>query len=705
MTSVVDEQVSPPNSPRQNSAHTVELKSTIGNGRNSGAGGGIKNAEAHYLFVPGRVCLFGEHSDWAGGFRRFNPSIQPGCTLVVGTNQGLHAECWKHPSSLILRSTDESGKTYGPHEIPMEKSMLLAAAKKGDFWSYAAGVAYKLLTDYRISGIVINNYKTDLPLKKGLSSSAAVCVLTARALNRVYDLKMTTRGEMEYAYQGEILTPSMCGRMDQACAFGSRPVSMVYDGEFLAVSEIRVPKPLYYSIVDLKAKKDTVVILRDLQSAYPKAQTKEQEDVQNVLGPINLDITSRASIAFSKGDAKALGELMNEAQVHFDRAGQGVCPSQLTAPVLHKILEYPKIQNLVWGGKGVGAGGDGTAQFICKNEEAQDEVKKILEKDLKVEVMNLVIEASSNIKKALIPAAGFGIGLFPATKSICPALFPIVDDDGIAKPAILIVVQELVDGGIEEIIIVVQPNDLAAYEDFFKKPLPAQNYARLNQQQKLMAKNILRLGEKVKLVVQPKQEGFGNAVLCAKDAIGKDAFLLVLGDHLYKSKHEHKHPCVQQILECHKEYCSDGSALVGLQKSPGSVISHFGAATGTWLSRSSNANNNSGSSEPNILKISAIREKPSLDEARALLKVPGYDDDSFLTVFGYYIIPPIVFEHLQKQHDNNLRGTNGQFGFTDVLRNVMNEVGAKGLVMEGERFDLGTPEHFLRTTRNWNMDV
>ena len=90
---------------------------------------------AHYLFVPGRVCLFGEHSDWAGGFRRFNDEISPGCTLVVGTNQGVHAECWKHPSSLIVQSTDEEGNKYGPHEIPMEPKALLTAARKGDFWS------------------------------------------------------------------------------------------------------------------------------------------------------------------------------------------------------------------------------------------------------------------------------------------------------------------------------------------------------------------------------------------------------------------------------------------------------------------------------------------------------------------------------------------------------------------------------------------
>ena len=91
--------MSPPKSPRQE--HTVALKTSIG-GRNSDGNNNnsTKNAEAHYLFVPGRVCLFGEHSDWAGGFRRFNDEIQPGCTLVVGTNQGLHAE-FETSSSLI----------------------------------------------------------------------------------------------------------------------------------------------------------------------------------------------------------------------------------------------------------------------------------------------------------------------------------------------------------------------------------------------------------------------------------------------------------------------------------------------------------------------------------------------------------------------------------------------------------------------------
>ena len=112
-----------------------------------------------------------------------------------------------------------------------EPETLLKAAASGDHFSYVAGTAYQIMVWYHVHGLVIDNYRTDLPLRKGLSSSAAVCVLAARALNRVYDLKMTVRGEMDLAYHGEITTPSACGRMDQCRAFGARPVLMKFDGD------------------------------------------------------------------------------------------------------------------------------------------------------------------------------------------------------------------------------------------------------------------------------------------------------------------------------------------------------------------------------------------------------------------------------------------------------------------------------------------
>ena len=136
-----------------------------------------------------------------------------------------------HPTKLILRSTLSDGTRKEPLVLPMKRVALLAEAEKGSFFSYAAGVAYQILTHYHVHGLEIDNYLTDLPVKKGLSSSAAICVLVARTFNRIYDLKMTVRGKMEYAYIGEITTPSRCGRMDQGCAYGNRPIMIIFDGD------------------------------------------------------------------------------------------------------------------------------------------------------------------------------------------------------------------------------------------------------------------------------------------------------------------------------------------------------------------------------------------------------------------------------------------------------------------------------------------
>ena len=174
------------------------------------------------LFVPGRICLFGEHSDWAGGYRRINAGIEKGYALIVGTNQGMYAEVKPHPTKLVFRATLNDGTSMPAWEVPMERKALLEQIQQGGFFSYVAGVAYQLMVHYRVRGLEINNYRTDLPIKKGLSSSAAVCVLVARAFNRTYDLKMTIRGEMELAYSGEISTLSRCGRLDQGCAYGNR---------------------------------------------------------------------------------------------------------------------------------------------------------------------------------------------------------------------------------------------------------------------------------------------------------------------------------------------------------------------------------------------------------------------------------------------------------------------------------------------------
>jgi galactokinase len=79
------------------------------------------------------------------------------------------------------------------------------------------------LNHYQVGELEIDNYVTDLPFQKGLSSSAAICLLVARAFNQIYELNMSRRDEMKFTYLGEITTPSPCGRMDQACTYGNQP--------------------------------------------------------------------------------------------------------------------------------------------------------------------------------------------------------------------------------------------------------------------------------------------------------------------------------------------------------------------------------------------------------------------------------------------------------------------------------------------------
>ena len=590
------------------------------------------------LFVPGRICLFGEHSDWAGGYRRINAEIEKGYTLICGTDQGIYAEVEPHPTSLVLRSTTPDGQKHGPDEIPMQPIALLEEAQRGGFWSYIAGVAYQVMTNYHVRGLVIDNYKTDLPVKKGLSSSAAICVLAARAFNRIYDLKLTIRGEMELAYQGEITTPSRCGRMDQGCAFGNRPVLMSFDGDRLDTTELKVDQDLHFVIVDLQAKKDTMEILNRLNHCYPFAENKLERGVQELLGPINKRIVGQAVEALHVSDASRLGALMSEAQDFFDRYAMPACPEELTAPVLHRVLNYPPLKPHIWGGKGVGSQGDGTAQFIARSEADQQAVIEIIERDLDAQCLNLTLRPGARVRKALIPAAGFGTRLFPATKATKKELFPIIDRDGIAKPAILLIVEEALNAGLEEVIIVVQEDDLQDFHSFFNTQISIENYNKLPRNSQDYARRILEIGQRVSFVVQPTQEGFGHAVYCAREAIEDGPFLLMLGDHLYRSNGEQS--CTQQLVDA---YHMHGINILGLRRTPESMIANFGTVAGVWID------------EGHLLNVTEFAEKPTVDYARSNLRVPGLAEGEYFTVFGMYIIKPQLFDYLEEHIANNVR--------------------------------------------------
>jgi UTP-glucose-1-phosphate uridylyltransferase len=522
-----------------------------------------------------------------------------------------------------------------------------------------------------------------MPVKKGLSSSAAICVLAARAFNRVYDLKMTVRGEMEMAYRGEITTPSRCGRMDQGCAFGNRPVLMTFDGDSIETQELSVREDLHFVLVDLQAKKDTMEILARLNRCYPFAETEVERSVHDLLGPINKRITAEALDALAVSDAQRIGALMVEAQALFDQYAAPACPEELTAPVLHRVLNYEPLRPHIWGGKGVGSQGDGTAQFIARSQADQDAIVQILENDLKLPALKLTLYAGAKVRKAVIPAAGFGTRLFPASKATKKELFPIVDRDGIAKPAILLIVEEALNAGMEQVIIVVQQEDLPDFEAFFNQQVSIENFNKLPRHFQEYSQKLLDMGSKVSFAIQPMQEGLGHAVYFAREAIGGEPFLLMLGDHIYRSDGERS--CAQQLVDAFNQH---GKSVVGVRQTPEDLLANFGTVTGAWIETG------------DLLNITEFAEKPTREYARATLQMPGVPEGEYLTLFGQYIIKPQVFDYLEEHIQNNVR-ERGEFQLTSALDRLRQEDGFLGLVIDGKRYDIGLPDYYLETLQTF----
>jgi galactokinase len=328
------------------------------------------------IFVSGRLCLFGEHSDWAGAYRQINHLLEPGTAVVVGTNQGIYAQVNLYPR--LVFQTLHSSQVL---DLAMEEEILLTTAQGNNFYSYVAGVAYQALLRYQVGGLAISNYAMDLPLQKGLSSSAAICVLVARAFNQLYDLGLSIAEEMELAYWGERTTPSQCGRMDQACSYGKQPILITFDGDRCSTTRLSVGQDLSLIIVDLAGAKNTQVILSRLNQCYPLARNPVATKVQKYLGKINQGIVNQAVIALDQGNAAEIGALMNQAQAEFDRYVAPACPEQLNAPLLHELLRHPPLQPYVYGGKGVGSQGDGTAQFMVRDYDSQMQAIAVVKQD------------------------------------------------------------------------------------------------------------------------------------------------------------------------------------------------------------------------------------------------------------------------------------------------------------------------------------
>lgn len=632
-----------------------------------------------HLFVPGRLCLFGEHSDWAGMYRTVNSDIEKGQAIVSGVEQGIYATAEKADRFIITTSPDFPEKESW--ECEMDSSKLLEVAQQGGYFSYVAGVASYINDNYRVGGVKITIEKRDLPIKSGLSSSAAICVLVARAFNQLYLLRMNIKGEMQAAFRGEQRTPSRCGRLDQACAYGVKPVQMEFDGVEIDSKPIRVGSTFHWVIANLMASKDTIKILADLGKAYPFANTDAEKKVQEALGRDNTEIVSKAKDLLIKGDAEGLGRLMKEAQALFDEKVAPMC-SELEAPVLHSVLKDPYISELTWGGKGVGSQGDGTVQFLAKDEKSAKKLQEYLKNEKGMPSFLLTLKPGQTVRKAIIPLAGFGTRVFPATKCMPKCMMPVLDRDGVLKPALLIMLEQLMEAGIEDICLIIGEDEQQDFDRFFE-PLPEEQQEKLPDSKRKYEDLISNLRHHITYVYQRERLGFGHAVWLAKRFTDGEPALLLLGDFLYRSNTAVN--CCKQVIDAYKE-C--GGALVSITEIPLSRVVHYGIVHGCWNNK-----------EETILKADRMVEKPTDDYAEEYLGIDNARGErKYYATFGQYVLTPEVFDELERQIKVVGKPSEGkEFGLTSALDTIRENNGLFGFVPDGESFDIGLPDAYRET--------
>ena len=386
------------------------------------------------LFVPGRLCLFGEHTDWAGHYRTMNADIAPGAAIVTGIEQGIYAEVDKSSLFEVQSTASELTGEWQDFACRMDEQELKRIAKSGSFFCYCAGVASYMLEWYKVGGVRIKITDMTLPIKSGLSSSAAICVLVARAFNLLYNLNLNTLGEMNIAYVGELRTSSRCGRLDQACAFGVKPNLMTFDGDEVEVQALNVKKHLYWVFADLNGEKNTIKILADLNKGYPFASNEMEQREHDALGSLNREMVDRAIQYMAEGRVAELGALMTEAEDLFNSHVAPMSPEELAAPKLRAILADEVVKSLTYGGKGVGSHGDGSVQFLAKNAETQQQLIDYLATK-GMAAYALTLKPAHTVRRAIIPVAGFGTRLYPATRALKKEFFPIPCPDGMVRPS------------------------------------------------------------------------------------------------------------------------------------------------------------------------------------------------------------------------------------------------------------------------------
>ncbi len=268
------------------------------------------------------------------------------------------------------------------------------------------------------------------------------------------------------------------------------------------------------------------------------------------------------------------------------------------------------------------------------------------------------------VKKAVIPAAGLGTRFLPSTKAQPKEMMNIVD-----KPSIQYIVEEAVDSGIEDILIILGRNK-NSIEDHFDKSYELEDNLKNKGKEKLL-KEIEKISElaNIHYIRQKEPLGLGHAIYCAKSFVGNEPFAVMLGDDIVRSNK----PCIKQLIEKYEEY---GSTIIGVQEVEKKDVNKYGIVKGSKLTGK-------------VYKVEDLVEKPNLEEA-----------PSNIAILGRYVISSEIFEILKETEP----GAGDEIQLTDGLKKLSKKEDVYSYIFDGKRYDVGNKLGFLEATVEFALE-
>ncbi|WP_297087358.1 UTP--glucose-1-phosphate uridylyltransferase GalU [uncultured Draconibacterium sp.] len=268
------------------------------------------------------------------------------------------------------------------------------------------------------------------------------------------------------------------------------------------------------------------------------------------------------------------------------------------------------------------------------------------------------------VKKAVIPAAGYGTRFLPATKSQPKEMIPIID-----TPVIQYVVEEAVASGITDILMIIGKGKRAIEEHFDRSPILEESLLKKHNLKMLDQIRSISNMANIHFVWQKEMNGLGDAILHAKHHVGNEPFVILLGDTLVQSEDG---PITKQLIDVYNE---NKGSVIALEEVKPELVSKYGVVDGETIS-------------DKVVKAKGWIEKPSVEEA-----------PSNLAVASRYLFTPEIFDYLE----NTAPGKNNEVQLTDAMKEMVKTHPMFGMKFNGKRYDIGNKLGFLKTNIEFGL--